>query len=165
MAKYNGQLLQATIQPTFKSAGALYTIVGSVVRRLSIYELDCGQSTINTGTDCQVLWDITRMTTTSLLTGTAFLPNNLDGSDITVAQATFIQNLQSESTPVPAAGSGLSLLSPPINQRGTFRWRALDDGDNFIIPATTQAGVVVRVLSPNLTGTGNTALGSVFWTE
>ncbi len=158
MARYTAVLAQATVSTSYKTMGALWTISGSL-RRLSVYELDLGLSgALNTSNDTQVLFNVSRFTTTSLLSGTAFTTNPLDSAD--PAALSLYNNLI--VTEFAALTANSSLLNPPINQRGTFRWRALDDGDNLIIPATTQAGIAVQALSLSYTGT---AIGTIMYIE
>jgi hypothetical protein len=163
MPRYAAQLLQGTMATTFKSLGSLF--VGGTLRRMSIYEIDIGQTgALNTSNDTQVQYDVTRFTSTSLIAGTVFTPSPLDGAD-PVTLGSFLNNLTAEATPLAAGGLGLSMLSPPINQRGTFRWRALDDGDNIIVPATLVQGVTVRALSAGFTGSTATAIGTIMYLE
>jgi len=160
MPRYAAQLLQGTVSTAYKSLGALQT--GGTTRRIGIYEIVFGLAgALNTTNDTQVLPDVSRFTSTSLITGTAFTPNPLDGAD-PASLATFNNNLTSEPAAIAAAGSGLSMLNPALNQRGTFRWRALDDGDNIIIPNTALNGVAVRALSLSYTGT---AIGTIMYIE
>ncbi len=158
MPRYTAPMIQGTIATTYKSLGVLLQPASS--RRVSIYELDMGMSgALNTGNDTQVLFDVSRFTTTSIVAGTQFTPNPLDLADTVATTVSYLNAISAELTAITANSS---LLNPPLNQRGTFRWRALDDGDNLIIPATTQAGIVVRALSLSYTGT---AQGTVFYVE
>src|SRR5271167_1215359 len=140
MPRYAGQLYQSALSTTYKSLAVLYASSGTQARRMAVYEFDIGQSgALNTSNDTQVQYDVTRFTTTSLLAGTAFTPSPLDGAD-PVTLALMYNNITTEVGAFAAGGAGLNMLNPPVNQRGTFRWRALDDGDNFIIPATNLSG-------------------------
>jgi len=67
--------------------------------------------------------------------------------------ALYLNNNTGELT-YTGAGFGLALKNWAINQRGSYRWRALDDGDNIIIPATAAVGIGVRALSSNFTASG-----------
>lgn len=147
MANYEAPLLQGVCGTTYKTAGALYS---SGARRIMVYEIEFGQAGGLASTDCQVQWDVSRFSATNLLTGTAVVPNLTDPADGTCL-ALFLNGAASELT-YTTAGAGLGLKNWGINQRGSYRWRALDDGDNIVIPATNMAGVGVRALSPNFTG-------------
>jgi hypothetical protein len=170
MPRYTSQIFSGNFAAnTYKSLAALQTTGAAgaaTLRRISIYELVVGQySGLNLSTDTQVLYDVGRFTTTSLITGTAFTPSPLDGGD-PATLATLNVNLASEPAGIAAAGaSGGGMLNPAINQRGTFRWRALDDGDNIIVPATTLCGIAVRAQSGNFTGVTATAIGTIMYQE
>lgn len=162
MPRYTAPLVQNTVSTAFKTTGALWAQSAVQLRRMSVYEITVGQGgALNTTNDTQVLFDVTRFITTSTFAATAVTPSPLDVPDATT-DAFFSNNASAEFASVAVAGSGLSMLSIPINQRGTFRWRALDDGDNIIIPATALSGLCVRVLSLSYTGT---AQGSILYQE
>jgi hypothetical protein len=161
MPRYAAQLLQGTVSTTFKGLGALFT-GATTPRRMAIYEIDIGQTgVLNTSTDGQMQYDVSRFIQTSLLAGTVFTPSPLDGSD-PVTLGSYLNALSVLPTPLAGLGAGLNLLSPPINQRGTFRWRALDDGDNIIIPTTALNGVLVQVVSAQFSSTG---IGTIMYLE
>ena len=157
MANYEAPLLQGTVATSFKTAGALWS-TGS--RRLMVYEVEFGQTGSLSSTDCQVQWDLSRFGATAILTATAVIPNLLDIADSSPL-AQFANNATAELTYTTAA-NGLSLKSWAINQRGSYRWRALDDGDNLLIPATAVTGVGLRALSSNFTASG---IGNISFIE
>ncbi len=148
MANCEAPLLQSACATTYKTAGALW--VGATARRIMVYELEMGQTGGLSSTDCQVQWDVSRFSATAILTATAVAPNLLDPGDVACA-AVFANNATTELT-YTTAGNGLSLKNWGINQRGSYRWRALDDGDQIMIGATAQLGIGVRALSSNFTG-------------
>jgi hypothetical protein len=158
MANYEGPILQGSLTTTYKTAALL--LVGSTARRAMVYEIEMGQTGGLSSTDCQVQWDVSRNSTTNLFTATAVTANLLDLGD-SAASYTFQNNATNEGT-YTTAGAGLAIKSWGVNQRGTNRWRALDDGDNIIIPASAGAGLGVRALSSNFTGS---AIGNVSWVE
>lgn len=149
MANYEAPLLQGTVAGTFKTAGALWS---TGVRRMQLYEMEFGQTGSLSSTDCQVQWDLSRFGATAILTASAVIPNLLDIADSSPL-AQFANNATGELT-YTTAGNGLSLKSYAINQRGSYRWRALDDGDNIIVPATAVTGVGLRALSSNFASSG-----------
>jgi hypothetical protein len=157
MANYEAPVLQSTVATTYKTAAVLYS-VGS--RRDMVYEIEFGQTGALASTDCQCQWDVSRFSSTAILTATAVVPNLLDPADGT-ALSSFLNNATTELT-YTTAGAGLSLKNFGINQRGSYRWRALDDGDNLIIPATNLAGIGLRVLSSNFT---SSAVGNLSFVE
>jgi hypothetical protein len=156
-ANYEAPVLQATVATTYKTAGALWS-VGS--RRIQVYELEFGQTGGLSSTDCQCQWDVSLFSSTNILTASAVVPNKLDPADAT-ALAIFANNATTELT-YTTAGNGLSLKNWGINQRGSYRWRCLDDGDNIVIPATNLTGIGVRTLSSNFTGS---AIGNISFLE
>src|SRR6266568_2844578 len=158
MANYEAPLLQGSCATTYKTAGALW--VGATARRIMVYELEMGQTGGLSSTDCQVQWDVSRFSATAILTATAVVPNLLDPGDVACA-AVFANNATTELT-YATAGNGLSLKNWGINQRGSYRWRALDDGDQIMIGATAQLGIGVRALSSNFTGS---CVGSISFVE
>lgn len=156
-ANYEAPVLQGTVTTTFKTAGALWS---TGTRRMQVYEAEFGQSGALSSTDCQCQWDMSRFGATAILTATAVVPNLLDVADSSPL-AQFANNATAELT-YTTAGFGLSLKSWAINQRGSYRWRALDDGDNIIIPATAVTGIGIRTLSSNFTAS---AIGNVSFVE
>src|SRR5262249_2076059 len=138
-----------TLSGSFKSAASLWS---TGTRRMQVYEVEFGQTGALSSTDCQVQWDLSRFGATAVLTATAVIPNLLDIADSSPL-AQFANNATTELT-YTTAGNGLSLKSWAINQRGSYRWRALADGDNILIPATALTGVGLRALSSNFVATG-----------
>ena len=157
MANYEAPLLQGTISTSFKTAGALWS---TGTRRIQLYEAEFGQTGSLSSTDCQVQWDLSRFGATVILTATAVIPNLLDTADSSPL-AQFANNATTELT-YTTAGNGLSLKSWAINQRGSYRFRCLDDGDNILIPATAVFGVGLRTLSSNFASTG---IGNISFVE
>lgn len=148
MANFAGPVLQGTVSTAYKTAAALWS-VGS--HRVMVYEIEMGQTGPLAATDCQCQWDLSVFSSTNILTATTVVLNKLDPADAT-AVTIFANNATTELT-YTTAGNGLSLKNWGINQRGSYRWRALDDGDNIIIPATNLVGVGLRVLSTNFVST------------
>lgn len=161
MANYEAPLLQGTITTTYKSAGVLYAnIAANTARRIMLYEIEMGQTGALASTDCQVQWDVSRFSATNALAGTAVVPNLLDPADVSPLSLFF--NAISAELTYTGANFGLGLKNWGINQRGSYRWRALDDGDNLIIAATAATGLGVRALSSNFT---SSAVGSLSFVE
>jgi len=76
----------------------------------------------------------------------------------------YLNNLTTELS-YTTAGFGLALKNWGINQRGSYRWRALDDGDNLVIPATAWAGLGVRMLAPPGLIAAMSAVGGLSYIE
>jgi hypothetical protein len=157
MANYTAPVLQTAVSTAFKSAGILYS---TGTRRIMVYELEFGQSGPPASNDCQCLWDVSRFSSTAVLAATSVIPNLMDIADSSPL-ALFYNNVTTELT-YTTAGAGLSLKSWGINQRGSYRWRALDDGDNILVPATNAAGIGMRTLSSGFT---STAVGNISFQE
>lgn len=148
MANFEGPLLQATCSTAYKTAGALW--VSATLRRVMLYEVEFGQTGGLSSSDCQVQWDLSRFSLTAILTATSVTLNLNDEGDGAVVAA-FANNATTELT-YTTAGLGLSLKNWAINQRGSYRWRALDDGDQLMLAATSLKGFGVRALSTSFTG-------------
>ncbi len=149
MANFGAPILQAVVASTYKTAAALWS-VGS--HRVQVYEIEFGQTGALASTDCQCQWDLSVFSSTNILTASTVVVNKLDPADGT-AVTIFANNATTELT-YTTAGAGLALKNWAINQRGSYRWRALDDGDNLMIPATNLVGFGLRVLSSNFTASG-----------
>ena len=161
MANYEAPLLQGTVSTTYKSSGILYcNTVASTQRRIMAYELEFGQTGALSSTDCQCQWDVSRFSATNALAGKAVVANLLDPADVSPLSL-FYNAITTELT-YTGANFGLSVKNWGINQRGSYRWRALDDGDNIIVAATGGSGIGVRVLSSNFTGS---AVGGISFVE
>ena len=141
MANFSAPVLYNAVTTAFKTAGFLWT----VTNRSQIYEIEMSQYGTYASTDAPMIWDLSRGLTATLA-GSTVAANAYDLGDTTVSSALFINAATAEFTPT-TAGNGLSLKQWAPNQRGSYRWRALDDGDNIILPATAGAGVGLRVAS------------------
>lgn len=157
MSNYEAPVLQGTVSTAYKTAAALWS---AGTGRIMLYELEFGQTGGLSSTDCQCQWDLSIFSSTNILTATAVVPNKLDPAD-GAATSVFANNATAELT-YTTAGNGLALKNWGINQRGSYRWRALDDGDNIIIPNTSLTGVGLRTLSSNFTGS---AVGNLSFVE
>ncbi len=157
MANYEAPVLQATVSTAYKTAAALWSVGTG---RIMLYEAEFGQTGGLSSTDCQCQWDLSVFSSTNILTATAVVPNKLDPAD-GAATSVFANNATTELT-YTTAGNGLALKNWGINQRGSYRWRALDDGDNIIVANTNLTGIGLRTLSSNFTGS---AVGNLSFLE
>lgn len=156
----------ATVSAAFRSAGVIYvaSTVGSN-RRINAYEINVGQvASAYANTDTSILWDVSRIGASAGLAASAITPNPLDGTATTAALSNYFNTPTTDSTPtVTTQGNGLSLYTWPINQRGFNRWRALDDGDNIIVPNVAFNGLAIRLLcalgAQAFSGIGTLAFG------
>jgi hypothetical protein len=156
MANFEAPVLISAVTTAYKTAGFLWA---GGTKRAQLYEIEMGQTGALASTDCQVQWDLSRAATPTLA-GTTVAANLLDTADYT-ATTLFINAASAEPT-YTTAGNGLALKSWGINQRGSYRWRALDDGDNIIIPSTAGVGVGLRANSSNFT---SSAIGNISFIE
>ncbi len=164
MAGYNAPLLQGTTSTGYKTAGQVWISV--ILRRIALYEIEIGAIGALNSQDCQIQWDVSRFSATAIMTASPVTPNVNDNSSggSAVASASFSNNNTGELT-YTTAGAGLSLKNWGINQRGSYRWRALDNGsmtDSLVIAATAQMGNGFRLLSSGYTGT---AVGTISFME
>jgi hypothetical protein len=160
MANYSAPLLYAPVGAALKTAGALW--VGTTARRIQFYEAEFSQAGSLGSTDCQCQWQLSRFANTAAMTGSTVVTNLYDPADI-ASLAQFMNSVTAEPT-YTGAGAGLALKSWAINQRGSYRWRCLDDGDNILVPATIATGVGLATLS----GGGNftaSAVGNISFIE
>lgn len=156
-ANYSAPLLQV-VSTAYKTAGAIW--ISSTLRRIQLYEAEIAQTGALSSTDCQDQWDLSRFGSTAAMTGSTVVTNLLDQAD--TASAALFMNLQTAEPTYTTAGNGLSLKSWAINQRGSYRWRALDDGDNLLVAATQGFGLGLRTLSSNFNGS---AVGNLNFVE
>jgi hypothetical protein len=149
MANLEAPIAQSTMTTTYRTAGVLYATSAVQARRIQLYEIEFGHYGALASTDINVQWDVSRFSSTAILTATSVVPNLLDTADASPL-CLFFNNNTGELT-YTTAGNGLSLKNWSVNQRGSYRWRALDDGDNIVIPATTIVGVGIRAQSGGYT--------------
>lgn len=158
-------LLNATVSSAYRTAGLFYvnTTTGSS-RRYQVYEIEFGQTGSLASTDIQVQWDVSRFANTAGIAGSSIVPNLFDPGDASPLCVAF-NNVTTEPTNITTAGNGLNLKNWGINQRGSYRWRALDDGDNIIVPAAIGIGIAVRELSAGGTISSMSAVGNMSFIE
>lgn len=150
MHKYSAPLSKATLSTTVGAVAI--EAPGASMRRISFYEL--WLSSVTAPADVAILWRILRTTTAN--TGTSITPSPLDPADIPAV------TLTKEEVTVEG-GLGAELMEIAINQRATTRWVAAQ-GSELVIPATANAGILLRTPTVNGSPTpgGNT---SVFFEE
>lgn len=164
MANLTAPLLQATTAASYRTAGILWlNSATGTQRRLMVYEIEPGQTGSLASTDIQLQWDVSRFSATTAAVGSALVPNLTDPADSSPISQ-YMNNLTTELT-YTTAGFGLSLKNWGFNQRGMIRWRALDDGDNLIIPAVAWAGIGVRMLAPPGLIAAMSAVGGLSYIE
>ena len=162
MANFSAPVLYNAVTTTLKTAGFLW--IGGTrtpAFRTQIFEIEMGQTAAYASTDAPCQWDLSRAATPTLA-GSTVAANLLDLADY-VAGTLFINAATAEPT-YTTAGLGLNLKQWGINQRGASRWRALDDGDNILIPATVGVGIGLRTASIS-SGFAGSAIGTIGFQE
>lgn len=136
MARYstNNRLAgtQQAISTTFKSQVHLVTVRGSLM------DMSFGADGAPNATDCQIVYDVSRIT--GVGTATAMTPLALDN---TSAAAGVVAAGNHTAEPTVTATSSMYMV--PLNQRASLRV-FLDQGIKW--PSTSVNGVVFRALSP-----------------
>jgi hypothetical protein len=153
MATYQINANQGTVATTAKGTMALWSPSGAL-RRLKIYEFDIGATGAPNATDCNITIDLSRTINTSLVVGTAYVPNQTDPADGT-ADATSLVNITTELTGA-SISTGLPEYHNGMNQRNTIRWVAAQESQFLICQALLLYGHYMTVLSPNYAGSIST---------
>jgi len=158
MANFSAPVLYNAVTTSLKTAGFLF---GAGTKRAMVYEIEMGQTAAYASTDAPMQCDLSRAATPTLA-GSTVAANLLDTSDYT-ATTLWVNAATAEPT-YTTAGNGLNLKQWGINQRGSYRWRALDDGDNILIPSTAGVGVGLRAASI-ASGFAGSAIGTLAFIE
>lgn len=148
MPRYQAKALRAPISTSLTGVAAIWASSGTRARRFAIYDTVLSATGGLSSTDCQIEYDFSRFTTTSLIAGTSFTPSPVDTAD-DASLAVMLNNVSTEPAALAAAGAGLNLYTLAENQRATFRWRALETYDMLMVPATNLSGIEIRALSSN----------------
>lgn len=120
-------------------AVAVFATTGNLVRG-KLVEFAFGADGSPNSNDCQIIYDVSRMTADG--TGTVATPLAQDTAGGTVASTAKV-NYTANPTVTPTS----SLKTFALNQRATQRWVAGPD-DKLTWPATAASGLVFRALSP-----------------
>lgn len=136
---------QQSLSTTFKTIAAA-TAATATLTNAKVYEIGVGQDGTLNATDCQVVWDVSRQTAAG--TSTAATPVALDGASRAAGTVGSV-NFTAEGTITAASSAWIQT----VNQRGTWRWQAADEGGMLIIPATNLAGLALRAKSSNYAST------------
>lgn len=146
MAYYAVGGSQSAISSAYK--GVATTWCPATVRRAKWYEFVLGATANPNATDTYIQVDISRLSGTTSLAGTAITPSPLDPAD--QASATLAAGIITAE--VNAALVGVSLFNTGLNQRATTRWIAAQESQYLIAPATAQNGLELRAQSSTYTG-------------
>lgn len=141
MAQYNITNLQAGSQQSLSSTAktiASLTAATATLRRAFIYEVIMGAAQVPNAADCEIVWDLVRIST--LGTGSAATPSPLDSADAAAGTVGTVNN-----TVEPTVGVSLDAIA--LNQRNSQRWVARDDKSRLVVPATNLNGIALRAKS------------------
>lgn len=127
---------QQNIGTAYKTALTLFATTGNLCRG-ELVDYAFGADGAPNATDCQIVYDISRITAVG--TATAATPIPLDG----VSTAATSCNVNHTAEPTVTAASSLDTVA--LNQRASLRV-FLDVGLRW--PATANAGLCMRALSP-----------------
>lgn len=116
------------------------------ITRWWIFGFNIGPSGLPSSTDCEIVWDISRLTATG--TGTAVTSLPLDAADA-ASNATWKAN----DTIEPTVTATSSLAYGAQNQRATYSWQTNDQSQMLAFPATNAAGGCIRAKSSTYTNT------------
>lgn len=145
MGTYAVNANQATVSTTAKGTCALWTV--TTLRRLKIYDYTVGATNVPNATDCDIVFDISRLSQTTSLAATAYTPQPTDPAD---GAAVGVASVNSTTEPAAALiASATPEAHFGFNQRNTVRWIAAQESQFLIGPATTVNGHYLSVLSPN----------------
>jgi hypothetical protein len=155
MAAYVVDGLVTTCTTTYKTGGMAYasSTNGSALRRGKIYEFLMGASSLPNATDCAIEYDISRMSSTGSLAGSAFTPVVIDPADLATCAALSFITVTTESSNVAST----PVFSVALNQRNSQRWQVVDESQMLVWPATTGNGFCARALSTTYAGSVITA--------
>jgi hypothetical protein len=133
------------LSTTFKTLIAVFVTSGALMR-LAVTEFSLGAADVPNATDCNIEFDLARMTADG--TGTTYAQpflKPLETGTQVAPRATMKHGYSSE----PTVTASSSVESQSMNQRGTYRWAALDRDAEPEAPAIANNGLVLRALSPN----------------
>lgn len=131
---------QQAMTTTFKTVVGLNAATATL-KRGRVWELNFGADGAPNATDCQIVYDVSRMTAAG--TGTAATPTPDNPADVASG---IVATVNYTAEPTVTAAS--SLFSIALNQRASQCWRAMSADQCLVIPATNLAGLVLRALSP-----------------
>ena len=116
------------------------------ITRWWLYGFNIGPSGLPSSTDCELVWDISRISASG--TGTAATALPLDAADA-ASNITWETN----NTIEPTVTATSSLAYGAMNQRATFSWQTNDQSQMLTGPATNANGLCIRAKSSTYTNT------------
>ena len=128
------------LSTAFKTGLQAYATSGAT-RRGFLMGIDISQIGAPSGTDCQIQYDIPRITVGST-SMTTYTPNDVSGG--ADAAAAMTAGIGSTGSTEPTVMANSQLFNRGINQRNSFRWDANDRLAALIFPASAGAGIAGR---------------------
>lgn len=134
---------QQNMTTTFKTLVDILATTGAL-KRIFLQEAFVGPGDVPNTTDCEIVWDISKVTAEG--TATTVTPNpNTDFE--TGTQVGCSGTSKANHTAEPTITSNSSRVRRAMNQRSSMRWVALRDSDILIAPGVAAAGWALRALS------------------
>lgn len=118
--------------------------------RFSVTEYSIGAAQAPNTTDCAIEWSLGRITTGGTVSAT--YGGFMDGLE-TGTEAASRTTRNQAYTAEPTYTANVDVDSGAMNQRGFFRWVAVDKEAEPQAPAVQNNGLGLRALSSNYTGT------------
>lgn len=135
------------VSTAFKTQIAVFGTTG-VLLRGKLASFSIGAADIPNATDCAIEWDVSRMTVDG--TGTAYTTPFMSGLETgTQRQPASTMKIGYTVEPTVTASSSIGDCVGSMNERGFFRWAALDKDAEPEWPAVIASGLVLRALSTN----------------
>jgi len=148
MATYAVGGKTGNVTSSYTGAGVTWARASNPARH-KWYEFVLGATANPNATDTYIQVDISRLSGTTSLAGTAFTPAPTDPAD--AASLTLAAN--TITAEVNSAILGVSLFNTGLNQRATTRWIAAQESQYLIVPATAQNGLELRAQSSTYAST------------
>jgi hypothetical protein len=144
-----------TVSSAYVGAAAIWC--SATPKRIKLYEFVLGATANPNATDTYIQVDISRLSQTTSLAGTAFTPVATDPAD---GAALMVAAVNMTTEPAAALIS-LSLFNTGLNQRATTRWIASQESQYLIAPATATNGLYLRAQSSTYASTFDAQLSAM----
>lgn len=135
------------VSTAFKTQIAVFATTGVLVR-CKVASFSLGAADVPNAVDCAIEWDLSRMTADG--TATTYLTTFMAGFETgTQRPPAATMKIGYTAEPTVTTSSNCGDTSGSMNQRGYFRWAALDKDAEPEAPAVAASGFALRVLSTN----------------
>lgn len=132
------------LSTSFKSQCVGFVTSGAL-KRFSVVDFSLGAADVPNPTDCAIEWEVGRITADG--TGTAYggFMETLETGTQVAPSTTLKQGYSAE----PTVTASVAVDSGSMNQRGFWRWVAIDKDAEPRAPALANNGFALRALSTN----------------